>query len=260
MALVKALGANVGLWRSSALVVVRLPTWLKVLLPQPNSSGGLQAPASSVAAARARRCVSNSSPPVRAYPFLRLALTWLRRSARSTTSLSPSGMRMGNTLLASPQPQLDSRGLLSSQRPARDRIGDEVLVEDLGDLALECSQGCLAVWPSSTRCGKVGTCGGGLRIWATAVTCRARLSCQVSGLNSRITSDPPRSSWTVWRREWDSNPRWVAPHTLSKRADSAALASLLDARTAGGRPGGRGYRVARPALACGGRVLCNCSP
>ena len=28
------------------------------------------------------------------------------------------------------------------------------------------------------------------------------------------------------RREWDSNPRWVAPHTLSKRADSAALASL----------------------------------
>ena len=30
----------------------------------------------------------------------------------------------------------------------------------------------------------------------------------------------------AWRREWDSNPRWVAPHTLSKRADSAALASL----------------------------------
>ena len=29
-----------------------------------------------------------------------------------------------------------------------------------------------------------------------------------------------------WRREWDSNPRRVAPHTLSKRADSAALASL----------------------------------
>jgi hypothetical protein len=29
------------------------------------------------------------------------------------------------------------------------------------------------------------------------------------------------------RREWDSNPRWVAPHTLSKRADSAALAPLL---------------------------------
>src|SRR4051812_32525140 len=30
------------------------------------------------------------------------------------------------------------------------------------------------------------------------------------------------------RREWDSNPRRVAPHTLSKRADSAALASLLE--------------------------------
>src|SRR5438105_11820440 len=31
---------------------------------------------------------------------------------------------------------------------------------------------------------------------------------------------------TAVRREWDSNPRRVAPHTLSKRADSAALASL----------------------------------
>ena len=30
----------------------------------------------------------------------------------------------------------------------------------------------------------------------------------------------------TWRREWDSNPRKVALHTLSKRADSAALASL----------------------------------
>jgi hypothetical protein len=42
--------------------------------------------------------------------------------------------------------------------------------------------------------------------------------------------DGPPPSETPWRREWDSNPRWVAPHTLSKRADSAALASLLDAR------------------------------
>ncbi len=29
------------------------------------------------------------------------------------------------------------------------------------------------------------------------------------------------------RRRWDSNPRWVAPHTLSRRADSSALALLL---------------------------------
>jgi hypothetical protein len=29
-----------------------------------------------------------------------------------------------------------------------------------------------------------------------------------------------------WRRRWDSNPRKVALHTLSKRADSAALALL----------------------------------
>ncbi len=29
------------------------------------------------------------------------------------------------------------------------------------------------------------------------------------------------------RRGWDLNPRWVAPHTISNRADSAALAPLL---------------------------------
>ena len=39
-------------------------------------------------------------------------------------------------------------------------------------------------------------------------------------------SDVGRGQSPGWRREWDSNPRWVAPHTLSKRADSAALASL----------------------------------
>ena len=44
------------------------------------------------------------------------------------------------------------------------------------------------------------------------------------------------------RREWDSNPRWVAPHTLSKRADSAALASLRDAVP--GRPPRRPGAVA----------------
>ncbi len=30
------------------------------------------------------------------------------------------------------------------------------------------------------------------------------------------------------RRGWDSNPRWVSPHTISSRADSAALAPLLE--------------------------------
>jgi hypothetical protein len=30
-----------------------------------------------------------------------------------------------------------------------------------------------------------------------------------------------------WRRGWDSNPRTREGHTLSKRADSAALAPLL---------------------------------
>jgi hypothetical protein len=39
---------------------------------------------------------------------------------------------------------------------------------------------------------------------------------QQSGMSREITE----------RREWDSNPRKVAPHTLSRRADSSALASL----------------------------------
>lgn len=30
----------------------------------------------------------------------------------------------------------------------------------------------------------------------------------------------------IWRRRWDLNPRWVSPHTISSRADSAALAPL----------------------------------
>jgi hypothetical protein len=40
-----------------------------------------------------------------------------------------------------------------------------------------------------------------------------------------VTAEP---CCTRWRREWDSNPRKVALHTLSKRADSAALAPLLN--------------------------------
>ena len=39
----------------------------------------------------------------------------------------------------------------------------------------------------------------------------------------------PGSSSPRWRREWDLNPRGVAPHTLSRRADSAALAPLPSA-------------------------------
>lgn len=30
--------------------------------------------------------------------------------------------------------------------------------------------------------------------------------------------------FTDWRKRWDSNPRKLSLHTLSKRADSAALA------------------------------------
>ena len=42
-----------------------------------------------------------------------------------------------------------------------------------------------------------------------------------------LLTDRVFSSKTPWRRGWDSNPRKVALHTLSKRADSAALAPLL---------------------------------
>ncbi len=44
----------------------------------------------------------------------------------------------------------------------------------------------------------------------------------------------------IWRRVWDLNPRRLSPHTLSKRAHSAALATLRDPLGAGS--GSRGYR------------------
>jgi hypothetical protein len=47
------------------------------------------------------------------------------------------------------------------------------------------------------------------------------------------------------RREWDSNPRRVAPHTLSKRADSAALASLPEEDDARRRAAAPETEVAR---------------
>ena len=38
--------------------------------------------------------------------------------------------------------------------------------------------------------------------------------------------DEPVGHLYIWRRGWDSNPRTREGHTLSKRADSAALAPL----------------------------------
>ena len=32
----------------------------------------------------------------------------------------------------------------------------------------------------------------------------------------------------IWRRRWDLNPRLLSQHTISNRADSAALARLRD--------------------------------
>ena len=41
-----------------------------------------------------------------------------------------------------------------------------------------------------------------------------------------LSVDARRGLNDVWRRGWDSNPRKLALHALSKRADSAALAPL----------------------------------
>jgi hypothetical protein len=73
---------------------------------------------------------------------------------------------------------------------------------------------------------------------------------------------------TPWRRRrWDLNPRWVAPHTISNRADSAALARLqsclggspkrLPAAHAGPRPRAASLASCRAGVGCGGRVLRN---
>ena len=60
----------------------------------------------------------------------------------------------------------------------------------------------------------------------------------------------------VERRGWDLNPRWVSPHTISNRADSAALAPLR-----GLIPGVLGYPLPlRPGAGRGGRVLRNRTP
>ena len=49
-----------------------------------------------------------------------------------------------------------------------------------------------------------------------------------------VASRRRRSAVPSQRRGWDSNPRRVAPHTLSKRADSAALAPLPGKRKGSG--------------------------
>ena len=61
---------------------------------------------------------------------------------------------------------------------------------------------------------------------------------------------------SITRRVWDLNPRRLSPHTLSKRAHSAALATLPGreprVRTREGIVG-----ALAPVSGCDGRVLCN---
>ena len=74
--------------------------------------------------------------------------------------------------------------------------------------------------------------------WASLLRRWSARRCAVAQLLDRGPG-PRRVEWTTafdsgarrnrsQRRVWDLNPRWLAPHTLSKRADSAALATLLE--------------------------------
>ena len=58
------------------------------------------------------------------------------------------------------------------------------------------------------------------------------------------------------RRVWDLNPRRLSPHTLSKRAHSAALATLPAPRKRVRIAEGIVWLLA-PVSGCGDRVLCN---
>jgi hypothetical protein len=61
-------------------------------------------------------------------------------------------------------------------------------------------------------------------------------------------------SSTLWRRGWDLNPRTLSGHTISNRADSAALAPLLDtARRGYPLAAGPSFRAAVGSCATGCR-------
>src|SRR4051794_40105457 len=47
---------------------------------------------------------------------------------------------------------------------------------------------------------------------------------------ARCAAIVARGTQTCWRREWDSNPRWVAPQRFSRPPRSAAPASLRGRR------------------------------
>ena len=62
------------------------------------------------------------------------------------------------------------------------------------------------------------------------------------------------------RRVWDLNPWRLAPHTLSKRAHSAALATLRESPAVRDSVEKGSVFPATPVPGCGGRVLCNGRP
>ncbi len=49
------------------------------------------------------------------------------------------------------------------------------------------------------------------------------------GRPTRVPASPSPTTQTRWRREWDSNPRYLAVHALSKRAPSTTRPSLRKA-------------------------------
>ena len=137
--------------------------------------------------AKAERSRQTDAAEARRRNLLRKELAWLRRGPPARTS--------------KPQFRIDAaNALIEAEPPPRD--GVELLKfagARLGRTVLECDD------ISFVR---------GERTLLDHVTWRL-------GPGDRWVTGGP-----VWRRVWDSNPRWVSPHTLSKRADSAALAPL----------------------------------
>jgi hypothetical protein len=64
-----------------------------------------------------------------------------------------------------------------------------------------------------------------VRLTLSATTSAAA---HVASTNKSPSLSAFAKAWLAWRRRWDLNPRKVALHTISNRADSAALALLLN--------------------------------
>ena len=155
----------------------------------------------------ADRCTPRTGSPPR-----RPSGRWRRRRPGRCGS-SPAHPRTSRTVRASRT--ACSPAAASAPRPRRvaDREHFGVRRRVAGELALVVTAAITS--PSRTTTAPMGTSS-----WAVASTAWS----SASRIASSSVSVPSQ------RRGWDSNPRKVALHTLSKRADSAALAPLPGAQ------------------------------